>query len=190
MIYYLGRSSRCSGLQPPRKGLLKFHQVCRKVLKRATVSIEVAHRNNWLADIAMDYLTLGRVYFLETQLKDGYDFSKVIDHLDRAVDGMRRAGHQNYIPRGLLARAALRRVQKQYREAWVDVEEVMEIAEQGSMRLFQADGLLESARLHWEEGDAEQARTCLEKAKKMIDEMGYHRRDREVEALEVELVER
>ena len=60
----------------------------------------------------------------------------------------------------------------------------MEIAERGSMRLFQADGLLESARLHWEEEDAEKTRTCLDRAKKMIDAMGYHRRDREVEALE------
>ena len=64
------------------------------------------------------------------------------------------------------------------------MEEALEIAEWGKMRLFQADGLVESARLHWEEGDAGQARTCLEKAKKMIDEMGYHRRDPEVEALE------
>ena len=66
----------------------------------------------------------------------------------------------------------------------------MEIAKLGSMRLFQADGLLESARLHWEEGHAEQARACLAQAKAMIAEMGYHRRDREVEVLEVELVER
>ncbi len=78
----------------------------------------------------------------------------------------------------------MRRVQKRYREAWEDVEDAMEITERGSMRRFQADGLLESARLHWEEGDAEQARTCLEKAKAMIDAMGYHRRRREVEALE------
>ncbi len=91
---------------------------------------------------------------------------------------------QNELPRGLLSRVFLRRVQQQYPAAWADVEEAMEIAERGEMRLHQADGLLESARLHWEEGDAEQARTCLDRAKKMIDEMGYHRRDRDVEALE------
>jgi hypothetical protein len=43
------------------------------------------------------------------------------------------------------------------------------------------------ARLHLACGEKEKARKSLAKAKEMIDEMGYHRRDGEVAELEVEL---
>ena len=48
----------------------------------------------------------------------------------------------------------------------------------------QADAYLLSARLYVKEDDRDKARDYLDRAKVMIDEMGYHQRDREVEALE------
>ena len=50
-----------------------------------------------------------------------------------------------------------------------------------------ADCHLEYARLYLAKGDKEKARKEWETAKKMIKEMGYHRRDKEVQELEEQL---
>jgi hypothetical protein len=52
------------------------------------------------------------------------------------------------------------------------------------MRLHEADCHLESARLHLARGEKAQARESLSKARAMVEEMGYHRRDGEVAAVE------
>jgi len=100
------------------------------------------------------------------------------------VDGLRAAGQQQYMPLGLLARAALRRATGDVRGARADLEEAALIAARGEMRLFQADCHLERARLALAEGDRDRAREHLETAKAMIVETGYHRRDPEVAELE------
>ena len=46
-------------------------------------------------------------------------------HLDRAVDGLRQAGTQDHVPRGLLARAELRRAKGDYDGVGRDLEEAM-----------------------------------------------------------------
>ena len=61
------------------------------------------------------------------------------------------------------------------------------MATRGSMRLLEGDCHLEYARLYLATGDKDTAREHLVKARDMIKEMGYHRRDPEVEALEAEL---
>jgi hypothetical protein len=55
------------------------------------------------------------------------------------------------------------------------------------MRLYEADCHLEYTRLHLASGDQEKARESLAQAKAMIEDMGYHRRDREAAELEREL---
>ena len=55
------------------------------------------------------------------------------------------------------------------------------------MGLFEADAHLEYARLYVATGERDEARASLVTAKKMIADMGYHRRDGEVEELEREL---
>lgn len=67
--------------------------------------------------------------------------------LDEAVDGLRAAGQLDYIPRGLLARAAFRRSIGDWRGAARDLDEVEEIAEPGPMKLFLCDMAIERARL-------------------------------------------
>jgi len=52
------------------------------------------------------------------------------------------------------------------------------------MRLHEADGHLEYVRLHLAIDQREKARESLARAEGMIEEMGYHRRDGEVEDLE------
>jgi len=134
--------------------------------------------------IALDHLSLGRAHLLQAQQGETGDFSQAAAHLSQAVDGLRRAGTQHELPRGLLARAELRRITGALDRARADLEEALSIATRGGMRLHEADCHLESARLHLASGDQEAARESLAKAKAMIKDMGYHRRDGEVAELE------
>jgi tetratricopeptide (TPR) repeat protein len=86
-----------------------------------------------------------------------------------------------------MARIELYRVQGEFERAQQDIEEAITIAERGEMGLHQADCHLEYARLYLAMRDEDRAREHLAIAKKMIEQMGYHRRDREVEELEAKL---
>jgi hypothetical protein len=110
-----------------------------------------------------------------------------VAHLERAVDGLRQAGQQQYLPLGLLARAELRRVMDDVAGAQRDLEKALSSATRGGMRLYEADCHLEYARLHLACREKEKARQSLAQAKEMIQDMGYHRRDAEVAELEGEL---
>jgi tetratricopeptide (TPR) repeat protein len=172
-----------------------------EVQSRASQTIEIARQNNWLLDIALDHLSLGRAYLLQalqegtayatefTLTEEGLrtGFSQATAHLERAVDGLRAAGTQDHLPRGLLARAELRRVMGDLPGAQKDLEEALSIATRGGMQLYQADCHLEYARLYLAQGEREKARESLATAQGMVAEMGYHRRDPEVEELEAEL---
>jgi tetratricopeptide (TPR) repeat protein len=138
-------------------------------------------------DIALDYLSLGRGHLLQALLEGSMDFTQAAEYLNQAVDGLQQARVQEFIIRGLLARAELYRVQAEFEKAQHDVEEAMTIAERGEMGLHQADCHLEYARLYLSMRDEDKAREHLAIAIKMIEQRGYHRRDREVEELEAML---
>jgi len=155
-----------------------------EVLRRAEQTLEWAKQYLGPLDIALDHLALGRAHLL-LALREGTEtFSQIATHLNQAVDGLRQAGHQDELPRGLLARAALHRVQGQFARAQRDLEEALTIATRGGMRLFEADCYLESTRLHLARGEKEKGRESVSKARGMVEEMGYHRRDGEVAELE------
>ena len=70
------------------------------VQDRGGQMIEISKRNNWLLDIALDHLSLGRAYLLEVQ-KDGTgEFSEAADHLVLSCPGgaatPTRRPHQRY----------------------------------------------------------------------------------------------
>ncbi|HSN88601.1 MAG TPA: hypothetical protein VL025_17700, partial [Thermoanaerobaculia bacterium] len=141
-----------------------------------------------LLDIAFDHLTLGRTYLgLALTAPEGdhtAGLAQAAETLDRAVDGLRRAGHEDDLPRGLLARAALRRLRTDFPGAAADLTEALEIAERGPMRLHECDAHLEWARLCRDQGDLAAAREHLARARVLVDETGYGRREREVRWLE------
>jgi tetratricopeptide (TPR) repeat protein len=160
----------------------------REVQKRASQTIQIARRSNWLLDIGLDNLSLGRAYLLRIQEEGSGEFGRAADYLDQAVEGLRRAGQQQELPRGLLARAGLYRLRGDFEEARGDLAQAAEIAGRGEMRLFMADYHLESARLCLAQGDKDkQAREHYEEAAKRVEEMGYHRRDAEVLLIEAAL---
>ncbi|HEV7893687.1 MAG TPA: TIR domain-containing protein [Pyrinomonadaceae bacterium] len=140
-------------------------------------------------DIALDNLSLGRAFLLQTRKENSEDFVQALTYLQRAVDGLRQAGIADFLISGLLARAELRRVKGEFARARIDLDEVMSIATRGRMGLHQADCHLEYARLYLAEEprDLGKARDHLVKAREMIKRMGYHLRDEAVKELEAEL---
>ena len=161
-----------------------------EVLERAEQTLEMSIKVSLsLLAIALDHLSLGRGYFMQALDENRLDFTLAASHLNKAVQGLRQAGTQHHLPRGLLAQAALFRVTGDFHQAQRDLDEVLALAERSGMRLHEADGHLEYARLHLAQNARDQAREHLEKAKKIITETGYHRRDAEVAELEEQLQE-
>ena len=187
---------------------------------RAAQTIEVARRNNWILAVALDTLTLGRgclVLALQSPAGEASAAPASADahaagaKLDEAVEGLRAAGANEFIARGLLARAAFRRALGDWDGAARNLGEAQEIAEPGPMRLYLCDCALERARLALAEREAfaplaglvepsqrspvlpkpdaagalkEEARKQLDIARKLIAECGYHRRDQELVELD------
>ena len=159
----------------------------KEVRKRAAQTLEWATSKQWLLDIALDRLSLGRASLIEALREPQAGFAKPSALLDEAVNGLRKAGTQDHLPRGLLARAQLYRHQQSWARAWADLEEAREIAGRGQMNLHIADYHLEAARLRLAEANPEDAAAHYKEAKAAVDKMGYHRRDVELLLIHAEL---
>jgi len=175
-------------------------ELCREVQKRAEQTLEWAKAHLGLLDIALDDLSLGRALLLEHCLAgETSTLETATEHLNATVDGLRQSGHQWMLPHGLLARAALRRITGDASGAAHDLAEVQESAQRSGMRLFQVDALIEEACRQMANANAgstsnettpptadwkAKARKCVAKAKALIEETAYHRRDPEIKYLE------
>ncbi len=184
-----------------------LENTCRVVSDRAAKTLKIAERNNWLLDIALDHLTLGLTALYGSVLasrrrrdesaRSSSDLSAEAQRglapagapLDAAVDGLRRAGTQDHLPRGLLTRAWLRGLSGPRTgpdSAQDDLDEAWDIAERGPMPLFLADIHLHRARLFhavtpypWESPPRD-----LAEARRLIETHGYWRRKEELEEAE------
>jgi tetratricopeptide (TPR) repeat protein len=110
--------------------------------------------------------------------------SRAVEWLDQAVDGLREAGTEHHLPRGLLARAACRRWAAHFPAAEQDLRECEDIARRGGMQLHLIDCHLEAARLALASGKAVLGLTAeehLAAAQDGIVKTGYKRRLVEVE---------
>ncbi len=135
--------------------------------------------------IALDHLTLGRAA-LYAAILEGSSLDPCRAILQHAVDGLRRAGVQDYLIRGLLTRAWLLSLEGNRtgpESAQSDLDEAWEIAERGPMKLHMADIHLHRARLFFREAEYpwESPQADLAAAGKLIHACGYHRRDQELE---------
>jgi tetratricopeptide (TPR) repeat protein len=165
-----------------------------EVKRRASQTLEWAKQYRLsLLVVALDNPSLGRALALTLPSPSGRGVSAgrsegdAITYLNRAVDGLRQAGQQQELPRGLLARAAYYRVTGDLNKAQKNLDEAFSIASRGGMGLYLADCHLEYARLALARGEKEKAREHWQIAKDSIEKMGYHRRDKEVEELEEQL---
>jgi hypothetical protein len=208
-------------------------QSCRAVSQRATQTLKwVTDAKLSLLTVALNHLTLGRAALYEAILERSAAFTPLQRlnetaapndderrsdlkvalqtarrELDAAVDGLRRAGQQQYLPLGLLTRAWLRFLTDTRtgpESAQEDLDTAWEIAERGPMPLFLADIHLCRARLFGTRNAEfgarnpgtrsaecgvrngagkypwESPRIDLAAAEKLINGCGYHRRDEEL----------
>lgn len=140
-----------------------------------------------LSTIGLDNLSLGRAHLLQSKHDLNHPFIESLTYLNRAVDGLRQAGQQDYLPLGLLARAEYYRVTGVFDKAQRDLDEAFTIATRGGMGLYLADCHLEYTRLYLAKHDKAKTREHWQIAKDSIEKMGYHRRDKEVQELEEQL---
>ena len=237
----LGSSRREEAHSQNRSTTATTAASCRAVSERAAKMFEWRIPGDPLLDIALDYLTLGRATFygsrlasqLESRRRRGESAQTVpssrlglsggesaeeqrgltsaATKLDAAVDGLRRAGTQDMLPRGLLTRAwcscaaaTRHRLLNQptpavegEKGAQRDLDEAWEIAERGPMPLFLADIHLYRARLFhavtpypWTtdpadpDGHTRGPRDDLAEARRLIEKHGYWRRKEELEDAE------
>ncbi|MGH9849619.1 MAG: hypothetical protein ACREBD_07140, partial [Blastocatellia bacterium] len=176
---------------------------CRAVSQRAAQTLKWAEAASGvsLLDTATIHLTLGRTALYAAILEQSAirnpqsAIRNPQSAIESAVSGLRRAGTQHHLVRGLLTRAWLRSLtgaRTGSESAQSNLDEAWEIAARGSMRLHLADIHLHRARLFglrmvdgglrneeepypWESAEAD-----LAAAEKLINECGYHRRDEEL----------
>jgi len=180
----------CSGgLRPPEDGGAHAATL-QAVSERAaqTLKWEEGMRGAPLLDFALHHLTLGRAA-LYAAILAGSSLDPCHTSLEHAVDGLRRAGAQHHLPRGLLTRAWLRFLEGRRtgpESAQSDLTEAWEIAERGPMKLHMADIHLHRARLFFREAQYPWASPAadLAAARELIDKCGYGRRKEELEDAE------
>jgi tetratricopeptide (TPR) repeat protein len=78
-----------------------------EVRDRAAQALPIAEAHGDLLSIALDHISIGRAHLLAAQRDPAADLTPAAAHLIQALDGLRRAGYQDDLPLGLLARAAL-----------------------------------------------------------------------------------
>lgn len=149
-----------------------------------------------LLDLGLEDLIAGRAHAalaLAAPSADGNGKQRPAlarEHLNAAVDRLRRAFNDQWVPKGLIARAAFLRACGEYPAASVDLAEAHEIAARGEMRLHLTDFRLEAARLALAQRDATgdnafrvHAENHIMAAANLIACSGYKRRLAELEAL-------
>ena len=136
---------------------------CDAVEARATQTLEwVKKAAVDILSIALDHLTLGRVRLYRAILETT-DPSTAAPAIEAAVEGLRNAGHLEFIVRGLLTRAWLHTLQNNPTAAQTDLDEAQDIAERGPMPLFLAEIALHRARLFDDPGALAEAHRLIEK---------------------------
>ena len=161
--------------------LLALGQI-QQVLERAQQTLAwVKQAGAPLLTIALNHLSLGRAHLQQQRLPAAQQ------HLDQAVDGLRAAGYQDYLARGLLARAELYCQQGDYGKAEKDLQEVFEIADRSEMQLHLCDYHLATAKLLQTRTDQDQNQPAithhLQTAQQIIHQTHYHRRLPELQEL-------
>jgi len=172
------RVSCRGGPRPPGAG--DAHQaILQGVSERAAQTLKIAEDNRWL---------LGRAA-LYAAILEGSSLDPCRVPLRHAVDGLRRAGAQDYLIRGLLTRTWLRFLEGSRtgpESAQSDLDEAWEIAERGPMKLHMADIHLHRARVFFREAQYpwKSPAADLAAAREIIERCGYGRRKEELEDAE------
>jgi hypothetical protein len=156
-----------------------------EVVERAERTLALSFRRYPLQDEARDHLSRGGgLIGLARTLGQKSLLPQAAAEVELAVEGLQKAGMRYLLLDAFLLRAELQRLEGAFGRAQTDLDKVLFAAKQFGMRLHETDGHLESARLLLAVGDRRKVRQHLERARQLIAETGYHRRDRDVADLE------
>jgi len=179
---------------PKNEAEQDYFKICEQITERTRETLGWVTPQNWLLDIALDNLTLGRAAFYQGLVSQEFDQGQptaakaqlASKHLIAAMNGLRKAGTTHHLPKCLLSLAWLQHLQGNSTEAIASLNEAWEIAERGPMPLYQSDILLTRVRLFaclknpapypWKSS----AQQDLNQARALIEKHGYHRRDQEL----------
>ena len=157
-----------------------------EVLKQSQVMIEIANLHGDYRDGILGSVCAGLAYL-------GHPAGSKIEaekYLDYAVNTFRQLGEYKELwSYGFLGRAKLYCYTKKFAQAHTDLQEVYEIAQPSGMRLHLTDYHLEMARLLIAESKEPTStiKNHVDKAEKLINDTGYHRRDKELAELKEQL---
>ncbi|MDI1451401.1 hypothetical protein [Polyangium sp. 6x1] len=155
---------------------------CGTANRRAVQALSISQAHSAiLLDVALSRLVIARSAMLNAATNERRE---IAEHLNACTTALRQAGRQDYLPLVLLARADFHVICKEHVLARRDLDEALAISERCGMRLYEADAHLGYARIGIAEGDTTAARKHLEKARVLIDQTGYHRRDEELARLQ------
>jgi len=169
---------------------LPHTKVLREVSVLAAQTLEWSDKNDMdIISGALDHLTLGRAALYTAMLLQSERPNLETD-ISAAVDGLRRAGNQQYFPLGLLTRALLCSRKGNFEEAEADLDEAWDLAERGPMPLYMADIHMHRARLFFREAHYPwvSPQADLAEARRLIEKHGYWRRKEELEDAEAAIL--
>ncbi len=153
----------------------------REVKRRASQVLQWEEKEGVRRDIAMEHLVLG-LALLRQQEEDGTGELEVSEeHLERAVEGLRE--RSDLLPRALLGRARFHLACKRPDLARSVLEEALTLSRHCGLCLQEVDCLLALAHLHLTLNEKAEARENLSRAHTLIEETGYHRRNRDLSRL-------
>jgi tetratricopeptide (TPR) repeat protein len=137
--------------------------------------------------IALGHLALGRVYLANsahlTCVDNAKDLATAREHIESALEQMRRIEDQEYLVYGLLTRAECYRVIKEPALAELDVDEALVISESCRMLPSVADCKLEFTKIYLVLGEYKKAANALQQSQALVHATEYHLRERDLEKL-------
>jgi tetratricopeptide (TPR) repeat protein len=135
-------------------------------------------------DYALYHYSRGKVSLIQSQKQGAQNYRVAREHLDEAIENLKRAMRQDELGFAYLARSLLHRLRGNLSMARSDLNAAQEIAERGSIKILLADCYLEACHLQLARFEPGGATRDLDKAKTLVEEMGYDRRKKEIMELD------
>ena len=147
------------------------------IVTRAEYGLKISTQNNWLLAIAFDHLTLARTY---SALKKS---DSACAAFTAAILAIQKAGMNMYIPEFYLARANFHLSQNELVKAKDDIDTANQTITRCGMKLYAVDATLLLGRYYLAMHDKTNAQSYYDQAAMLIDDTGYHLRDKDLTEL-------
>lgn len=146
------------------------------VFARGKSALDIAEANNWLLEIGLAYLMMGRAQVLLSLHGTVVENNPLI-YLNASVTYLHRASRRSHLARAILARAIAFAVQKEFDRAQEEISDALAIAKEGEMRLYEMDCEICRACLIWLNGDRDSALAILDVVSHTAEQAHYGRRE-------------